>query len=61
MTTKTGLWLLTRYVTPAEIRHAGRARLLAHLRRTGRVKTPTIEALAGAALSAAQAQDRRNR
>jgi Transposase len=51
VTTKTRLWLLTRYVTPAEIRRAGRARLLAHLRRAGRVKTTTIEALAGAALA----------
>ncbi|WP_454194879.1 IS110 family transposase [Nocardia sp. Marseille-Q1738] len=55
-TTKTGLHLLTRYVTPAEIRAAGHNRLLAHLRRTGNVKETTIQALATAAITAAQAQ-----
>ena len=43
-------------ITSAEIRRAGRVRLLAHLRRAGRVKTTTIEALPGAALAVAQAQ-----
>lgn len=56
VTTKTGLHLLTRYVTAAEIRAAGRRRLLTHLRKTGRVKDATIEALAEAALTAAHAQ-----
>jgi transposase len=56
VTGKTGLYLLTRYVTPAEIRRAGRARLIAHLRRAGRVKDTTIIALAAAAMTAAQAQ-----
>jgi transposase len=55
-TTKTGLHLLTRYVTPAEIRAAGRRRLLEHLRATGRVKDATLHALADAALAAAHAQ-----
>jgi transposase len=56
VTTKTGLHLLTRYVTPAEIRAAGQRRLLAHLRKTGHVKDATIQALAEAALAAARAQ-----
>lgn len=56
VTSKTGLHLLTRYVTPTEIRRAGRARLIAHLRRAGRVKTRTVEALADAALASAKAQ-----
>jgi transposase len=56
VTTKTGLHLLTRYVTPAEIRRAGRARLLAWLRKPGHVKDATLVALADAALAAAQAQ-----
>ena len=56
VTTLTGLHLLTRYVTPAEIRRAGQARLTAHLRRAGRVKDTTINALAAAAVAAAQAQ-----
>jgi len=56
VTTKTGLHLLTRYVTPAQIRRAGRARLLAWLRRAGHVKNATLTALAGAAVAAARAQ-----
>jgi transposase len=56
VTTKTGLHLLTKYVSPAEIRAAGRRRLLTHLRRAGQVKQATIEALADAALAAAHAQ-----
>jgi transposase len=56
VTTKTGLHLLTRYATPAEIRRAGKARLTAHLRRAGRVKDATISDLATAATAAAQAQ-----
>lgn len=55
-TTKTGLHLLTRYVTPAELRRAGRRRLLEHLRAAGRVKDATVHALADAALAAAHAQ-----
>jgi transposase len=56
VTGKAGLHLLTRYVTPAEIRRAGRTRLTAHLRRAGRVRDATISALADAAMAAAQAQ-----
>jgi transposase len=56
VTTKTGLILLARYVTPAEIRAAGRRRLTAHLSKAGHVKDATIEALASAALAAAGAQ-----
>src|SRR5437764_1444445 len=35
VTDKTGWWLLIRYVTPGEIRTAGRRRLVAHLRAVG--------------------------
>lgn len=55
-TTKTGLWLLTRYVTPAEIRRAGHNRILGHLRKVGHVKQSTLETLADAALETAHAQ-----
>ncbi len=41
-TTKTGLRLLTRYVTPAEIRAAGRRRVLAHLRKRRRVRAAQL-------------------
>lgn len=53
LTSKSGLCLLTRYVTPAEIRHAGRARLARHLRASG---ARHVEAIATAALEAAQRQ-----
>lgn len=56
VTSKTGMHLLTRYVTPAEIRHAGKSRLLAWLRKTGHVREAAIAALADAALAAAAAQ-----
>jgi transposase len=56
VTGKAGLYLLTRYVTPAEIRRAGKARLAAHLNRAGHIKGTTISALAQAATAAAQAQ-----
>ena len=51
VTTKTGLHLLTRYVTAAEIRRAGRVRLVAWLARAGQVKRTTTETLAGAAVA----------
>ncbi|MGH6913489.1 MAG: IS110 family transposase [Geminicoccales bacterium] len=54
LTTKGPLWLLTRYVTPAELRRAGRSRLLQHLRRGGGLRN--LDRLADAALAAAQAQ-----
>ncbi|SCK11868.1 Transposase [Streptomyces sp. WMMB 714] len=56
VTGKTGLHLLTRYVTPGEIRTAGRARLLAHLRRLNRVKDSFLIELGDHALAAARAQ-----
>ncbi len=56
LTTKGALWLLTRYVAPAEIRRAGRRRLVAHLKRAGGLKGARVEALATAALVAASAQ-----
>jgi transposase len=54
LTTKGGLWLLTRYATPDRIRRAGPRRLAAHLRRAGGL--PHVDALAAAALAAARAQ-----
>ena len=55
-TQKTGLWLLTRYVTPAEIRRAGSKRLIAHLKRAGHLRQAQIERLAERALTAAGTQ-----
>lgn len=49
------LHLLTRYVTPAEIRRAGRRRLTEHLLRVG-VRRPYAEALADKAITAAVSQ-----
>ena len=54
LTTKSALWLLTRYVTPAELHSAGRTRVLKHLRRGQGLRA--IEPLAEAALAAAQEQ-----
>jgi transposase len=56
VTGKTGLWLLTRYVTPAQIRAAGRARLTNYLRKAGGLPATAITALVEAALEAAHAQ-----
>jgi transposase len=53
LTSKGGLWVVTRYVTPAEIRAAGRARLVRHLR-AGGIRQP--EAIATETLEAAQKQ-----
>ena len=53
---KADLWLLTRYVTPGELRRAGRARVLAHLRRLKGMRAARAEDLADAALEAATAQ-----
>lgn len=55
-TNKADLALLARYVTPAEIRRAGQARIIGYLRRTGRYKLATLDTLAAAATAAAQAQ-----
>jgi transposase len=54
--TKSSLQLLSRFVTPAEIRRAGRRRLVDHIARAGRLPRTRVEALADAALAAAQAQ-----
>jgi len=54
LTSKGGLWFVTRYVTPAEIRAAGRARLVRHLQRAGGARQ--VEAVATAALEAAHQQ-----
>ena len=54
LTTKGSLWLLMRYVTPAEIRRAGRDRLVSHLKRAGGLRA--IAQLADAALASAQTQ-----
>jgi transposase len=55
-TQKASLQLLGRYVTPSEIRRAGRRRLVDHIARGGRLSRKHVEALADAALVAAQAQ-----
>jgi transposase len=55
-TQKASLWLLSRYVTPAEIRRAGASRLVTHLLRAGRLPRPHLEQLAEAALAAAKEQ-----
>lgn len=54
LTTKTGLWLISKYVTPAELRLAGRRRLVQHLKRGGGI--PRVDALADAVLAAAETQ-----
>lgn len=55
-TQKASQQLLIRYVTPAEIRRAGRRRLIEHIARAGRLSARHVEGLAEAALAAAQAQ-----
>jgi transposase len=54
LTCKGPLALLARHVTPAEIRRAGKARLVAHLRKTPHLHG--VDALAERALQAARAQ-----
>jgi transposase len=54
--TKASLQLLSRYVTPAEIRRAGRRRLVDHIARGGHLSRKRVEQLADAALAAAHAQ-----
>lgn len=53
---KADLALLARYVTPTEIRRAGRNRILAYLKRTGRHNGPVLDRLVTAALRSAHAQ-----
>ena len=56
LTTKGGLWLVSRYVTPAQVRAAGRHGLLEHLQAAGGLPSRQIRALADRALAAASAQ-----
>jgi transposase len=56
MTAKSDLLLLSRWVTAREIRAAGRARIVAALRRS-KVTAPRAQALVGKALAAAVEQD----
>jgi transposase len=55
-TRKADLWLLSRYVTPTEIRRAGVGRLVAYLLRAGHVRRAHAERLAEQTLAAARAQ-----
>lgn len=55
-TTKSGLILLSRYVTAEEIRRAGVTRITGYLRRNGVSKQNIAQALADAAVDSAQAQ-----
>lgn len=55
-TTKAGQQLLRRYVTPAQIRQAGRRRLVEHILRAGRIPRRHAEELAEKALAAAREQ-----
>jgi len=55
-TQKASQQLLSRYVTPAEIRRAGRRRLVDHIAKAGRLPRRAVEALADAALGSAQQQ-----
>jgi transposase len=55
-THKVDLVLLARYVTPAEIRRAGQARITSYLLRSGRHHRSVVDRLVSAALAAADAQ-----
>lgn len=55
-THKIDLALLARYVTPGEIRRAGRARISSYLRGTGRHNAAVLDRTVTAALHAAEAQ-----
>jgi hypothetical protein len=56
LTTKGGLWLVSRYVTPAEVRAAGRHGLIEHLQAAGGLSARQVQTLADRALAAAVAQ-----
>jgi transposase len=56
LTTKGGLWLVSRYVTPTEIRGAGRHGLIEHLQGAGGLSARQVQTLADRALAAAVAQ-----
>jgi transposase len=53
-TTKGALWLVSQYVTPAELREASRRKVVRHLQRAGGL--PNVKTLADTALAAAEAQ-----
>jgi len=55
-TNKASLWLLTRYVTPAEIRSAGPTNLRKHLGRAKSLRTRDVERLVTASMTSARAQ-----
>jgi len=55
-TQKSSLWLLSRYVTPSEIRRAGRKRLIDYLARAGGLPRRHIEQLVDTVLAASKAQ-----
>jgi transposase len=55
-TNKADLELLARYVTAAEIRRAGIARITTQLHRTGRYRAATLDTLVSAAVLASQQQ-----
>jgi transposase len=55
-TNKVGAALLARYVTPAEIRRAGRRRITEYLRTTGRHNAAVVDAVVAKAVTAAGAQ-----
>jgi transposase len=55
-TNKADLALLTRYVTPAEIRRAGRRRISDYLRHVGGLRATSIDTLVEQALDTAQRQ-----
>jgi transposase len=56
LTTKGGLWLLSLYVTPTEVRAAGRQGLIEHLQGAGGLSARQVQTLADRALAAAVAQ-----
>lgn len=56
LTNKADLWLLARYVTPAELRRAGHRRVVEHLHKLRGMRSQRAQALATAAVEAARAQ-----
>jgi transposase len=56
-TQKASQQLLCRYVTPREIRRAGRRRLIEHITKAGRLPRTRVEGLVDRALDAAKAQN----
>jgi transposase len=59
LTQKADLWLLTRYVTPAELRRAGARRVRDHLSQLRHVRAVRIERITTIAVEAAKAQQAR--